>query len=382
MRGYRIDIWDSTTGDGRSLCRRTARYELNDGRVVVEPSPEEESTVRLAATKSTDKTAIRTCSISTKRWCPGPAGAWPRRRRVARSSRTTRVDKTSTQTEAEVPPGLNFKSRFEAVKGSLPRLRFGRAYWIRARAVDLAGNSLRRRQATSAASSRRRHARRVPALRAGRRRRSSRCSRHPARSRQPAEGESMSRMAIRSFNDTPADNATPTPQIAHRVAAPPQVSVRDAEQHGKLDGGGKVDATLFNLLANQKDLDADESGRSDSRSEDADAGPARCRRRSRPPSRSTKPGRALTYLPDPLAVEVAARVFDHPNIADIGDHPDPALPGRRCGPRRSRSSSRSTTTRRMRRTSTRRRASSACHCQKPCARRSAVDDADDEGAGD
>ena len=39
-------------------------------------------------------------------------------------------------------------------------------------------------------------------------------------------------------------------------------------------------------------------------------------------------GRALTYLPDPLAVEVAVRVFDHPEHRGHRDHPDPALSGR------------------------------------------------------
>ena len=31
---------------------------------------------------------------------------------------------------------------FKALPGTLPRLRYGRSYWLRARAVDLAGNSL------------------------------------------------------------------------------------------------------------------------------------------------------------------------------------------------------------------------------------------------
>ena len=139
------------------------------------------------------------------------------------------------------------------MKGSLPRLRFGRAYWIRARAVDLAGNSLEPQATDFGGEEPSVHARRylryepvaapiVALLSAA------------GSIEKPAEGESMLRMAIRSFNDTPADNTTPTAQMAHRVAAPPQVSVRDAEQHSMLDWDGKVDATLFNLLAHQKDL--------------------------------------------------------------------------------------------------------------------------------
>ena len=117
--------------------------------------------------------------------------------------------------------------------------------------------------------------------------------------------------------------------MAHRVAAPPRVSVRDAEQHGMLDRDGKVDATLFNLLAHQKDVDAARRRRRRFAKRSC-----RCRVRSMPRRSPTtfavyEAGRALTYLPDPLAVEVAARVFDHPNIADSGDHPHSPLPDRR-----------------------------------------------------
>ena len=83
-----------------------------------------------------------------------------------------------------------------------------------------------------------------------------------------------------------------------------------------LDAAGKVDGDAFDLLANQKDLDPANPAAGAARGE-----AAHCRGRS-----TTRPvetvfavyeaGRALTYLPDPLAVEVAARVFDHPNIAD------------------------------------------------------------------
>ena len=52
------------------------------------------------------------------------------------------VDKKTTETESELPPGMTFKTTFKALRGSLPRLRFGRRYRMRGRVVDLAGNSL------------------------------------------------------------------------------------------------------------------------------------------------------------------------------------------------------------------------------------------------
>src|SRR5205085_4560297 len=46
--------------------------------------------------------------------------------------------------DPENPPATPFKmtTEFAVVSGSLPSLRFGRSYRVRARAVDLAGNSL------------------------------------------------------------------------------------------------------------------------------------------------------------------------------------------------------------------------------------------------
>ena len=76
---------------------------------------------------------------------------------------------TAAQTEAALPPGLRFSSRFRAVRGSLPRLRYGRRYWLRARAVDLAGNSLPASEKDFGPGGPGGQRAAVPALRAGRR---------------------------------------------------------------------------------------------------------------------------------------------------------------------------------------------------------------------
>jgi hypothetical protein len=314
VRGYRIDIWDSVTESWQSLCRRTAHYELGDAPLVVTVLPEEESVVRLAATKSSDPASnadmlyLHEALVS---WTGWSLAARPPGRAIKPDDS---FQKTGDQTEAEIPPGLKFSSRFTPVKGSLPRLRFGRSYWIRARAVDLAGNSL--------APSTKDFAAETPATKA-----QAYLRYEPVAAPviallsqtgtlgRPLEGESMARVAIRSFNDTPADNVVPATQVAHRVAAPPQVSIRDAEQHGALDRDGRLDSTLFNLLAHQKDVDP----------RDASAAVRELKLQLQAPL-DTAPaettfavyesGRELTYLPDPLAVEVAVRVFDHPNIPD------------------------------------------------------------------
>jgi hypothetical protein len=109
-------------------------------------------------------------------------------------------------------------------------------------------------------------------------------------------------------------NTIPTTQVARRFAVPPQVSARDAEYHGKLDAGGKVDPTTFDLLANQKDLDARDPNAALVEERLPTQGPL-----GGAPAEAVfavyRDGRALTYLPDPLAEVVAARIFGHPGIA-------------------------------------------------------------------
>jgi hypothetical protein len=312
LRGYRFDIWDSTSSAWASLCRRTAQYTIGDPSVqVVVTLEEEESTLRVAATTSADPTSnANTVSLheAMLTWNGWSLAASPPGRNILPDGT---VDASQDQSEATVPPGLNFTSRFQPVKGSLPRLRFGRKYWMRARAVDLAGNSLDfgptdfggENAATNAIPFLRFEPVAAPVL--------ALISQGGA-IEAPGPGESIARMAIRSYNDTPADNATPTTEQVNRAAVPPRVNARDAEQHGMLDKGGRVDAGTFTML---KDRDVDGHDplavvREVQLQTEGPLGSA--------PLETTfavyEIGRAMTYLPDPLAAEVAVRIFDHPQI--------------------------------------------------------------------
>ena len=310
VRGYRIDIWDGKTQVWRSLCERQALYDINEGAITIVPEGEE-GTVRLGATKSSDKTSnpdllfLHEALISWTGWsltAPPPGRA---------ITPDDKVDKSSAATEAEIPPGLHFKTRFKPRIGSLPRLRYGRQYWIRARAVDLAGNSLAPSEQSFGPEKPEEQARQffryepvlapVIAL-----------LRPPAGlTPAPAEGESMQRIAIRTLNDI--KNEVPHEKDSWRAAVPPQASVRDAEQHGKLDAGGQLDATTFNLLANVKDRDATDPAAAVLQEKIPMTGPL-----DPAPVGTTfavyADGASLTYLPDPLAEEVAVRVFRHPNF--------------------------------------------------------------------
>ena len=312
VRGFRFDVWDGATGVWRSLCRRTASYSVGDA-VVVEPlAGEEESAVRLAATKSPDNQTnqdllwLHEAIVS---WAGWSLAAPPPGRAIKPDDEVG----TEAQTEAVIPPGLNFSSRFRAVHGSLPRLRFGRRYWMRARAVDLAGNSLLPRDEDFGPEDPERNARAflryepvaapvVALVNAG------------GVTERPAEGESMYRMAIRSHNDTPDDNKKPTTETARRFAVPQQVSVREAEQHGMLDRNGSVDSKTFDMLAKQKDRSADDPAAALVEEAIPTSGPLE----EGPAQKTTfavyKDGEGLTYLPDPLAEEVAIRISGIPGV--------------------------------------------------------------------
>ena len=106
---------------------------------------------------------------------------------------------------------------------TLPRLRFGRAYRMRARAVDITGRSLalqagdtRLHAATPNAVS---YLRYEPVA-----------SPVLARIEKPVPGESMERVVIRT-----ADDAASTTEESIRVVCPPRISQQLAEQHGMFD---------------------------------------------------------------------------------------------------------------------------------------------------
>ena len=249
MRGYRIDIWEDVSKQWHSLCQRKARYDIGEGTAVIDV-PAEEGTVRLAATTSSDPASnqdiiwLHETLVAWPGWslCAPPLG------RTIGHDLETHTDPVK-DAEPEVPPGLRLRSEFNVLPGSLPRLRYGRRYWLRARVVDLAGNSLDLQTKDFGPENPGQNAQpyyryepiSAPAI--------ALLKPTPATVDAPAEGESMERMAVRSFNDTPTLNSVPTPQRTRRVAVPSRTTQRDAEQHGVLDHTGAIDPALFAMLA-------------------------------------------------------------------------------------------------------------------------------------
>lgn len=303
VRGFRFDVWSNKTERWHSLCERIARYTLNGGAVRLE-GVHEEGTVRLAATTAADDSRpdLLWLHEAVMSWSGWSLAARPPMRSILPDDATEAGGAAPVSPGVpEVPAGLRLETDFEAAPGSLPRLRYGRQYALRARVVDLAGNSLPpsprdyadERPADEATTFFRFDPITSPALalvRAG------------GVLEKPAEGESMERLAVRTFNEV-FDDPAPSAQIARRHAVPTRTSVHEAELHGMLDAGGVVDPATFTMLATR---DADLAAETFDQ-----VGPLGGQ--VAPVTYAVlDEGATLPYLPDPLCVRLHARFFGHP----------------------------------------------------------------------
>lgn len=254
LRGYRLDVAPVpdpvSPGRWHTLCAREGRYRLT---AIDEPLtlPADEGYVSGASTTSSaDDDADpddHYLHESVFRWTGWSLCA-------PRPGRTLRAEPVpDSQLQAERPTVINDEAEngngiaatFRAAKGSLPRLRFGQLYRMRARLVDLAGNSLavddaslgELENATAAVGYWRFEPVDPPAL--------------VPRGRF-GEGESLERMVIRSNFDVDAEAYLSSPDFAAAVAlpasqdyeyrgvderhvVPPKSSQQQCEQHGLFD---------------------------------------------------------------------------------------------------------------------------------------------------
>lgn len=317
VRGYRADVRDDRTGRWQSLCRRDGVYTLvNDGAILT--SEDEEGVVRLAAAESADGENPDVLKIHEglfvwRGWslcAPLPMPALGLADEVA-------------EPENAAPEGLPLEADFTVRRGSLPSLRFGRSYQMRLRLVDLAGNSAPYDPAleappgvASAAEAFLRHEPVEPpnlALVAG-------------AGEDPLDGESMTRLAVRTFNDTfDAPPPAAPPQVRRQVLAP-RVSHLFAERSGALDtADGVPDPDLFPLLAARDIAPPEVELESEAWAPDEAPPPVPVRTRYAAAPETY----ALTYLPDPLARGVVIRVLglahvDPQEIFRIDLYPGPA----------------------------------------------------------
>lgn len=279
VRGWRVDVWDAQTSQWYSLCRRVGTYQFRNASQGVDrtlSNIEDEGWVTSGARDSMDETNSMHLHEILFRW-----EGW--------SLVAPRPDKPMPEESAPPAPFARFglEADFVPVRGSLPRLRFGRQYRLRARLVDLAGNGIswtspEMTHASEPVTYARHEPVGAPAV-------------VPREDISKAPGETVDTIVLRSLNQAgtagqPTDasaaqaaDRTRTTAVAARHIAPPRTSVQMAELHGMLDSptGMRGDPATFQMLVDH-DQPLQEFYNGD-----------------RLP---------LAYLPDPLATTVAVKI--------------------------------------------------------------------------
>jgi len=222
VRGYRIDVFDTKTATWRSLCERTGVYRfLEAAGGPLDETAADEGFVQFAVTEPRDPAAPRSLRTGETlfTWNGWSLAA-------GRPGLAIMPDDSHADPANDAVTPFKIETKFAARSGSLPRLRFGRKYRIRARVADLAGNSVTdpaqtAKFATDVPQT-------TPEITAVRYEPLS----PPILMLQaaPVEGESLERLVVR----TPAVGGLGAQTARH--VAPPKVSQLMAELHGKFDG--------------------------------------------------------------------------------------------------------------------------------------------------
>jgi hypothetical protein len=215
VRGYRVDVWDQQAGKWFSLCRRVGTYKF------LEPS----KTLTLEDEGWVSSAAVESAKEPNKIYVHETMFRWEGWSLVA--PRPGKPVENETGVPAETDK-FGVQVSFAAKPGSLPRLRFGREYRMRARMVDLAGNSLSLEEAGDAAA--------TPPYTYFRTEPVPPPVVIPRRPLDDSPGESVEIIAIRSRNDAPAKDDDVISDTSQRHLAPPRTSELMAETHGEFDG--------------------------------------------------------------------------------------------------------------------------------------------------
>ena len=267
--GYRMDVLHTGAGGWRSLHRRRVSY-----RVAVPDPPDvapvaDEGFVRRGVTEQTGVEPLYAADTLC-RWDGWSLSAPRPGKAVSVDPRAPEDGVPETQPQrvrnAALPDGLPLEATVTVEPGSLPRLRFGAAYQVRLRVVDLAGNSPSVTAATEALEGVGGLVLPGPAEGGG----------EPYRRFEPLgspelvaraevrEGESLVRLVIRSDPELPAAAwAQAHPgylPVCERHVVPPKTSQLMAERHGAFEaaiGTGTGVAEAYALARREKGTLAD-----------------------------------------------------------------------------------------------------------------------------
>ena len=240
VRGYRIDIWDSDTRKWHSLCNRIGTYKVSDQTPHL---PADEGCVSVALSKPGDNSqSINRLSEALFKW-DGWSLVAARPGKLIRDAEAP-IDFNNLNTINSMGVAVNFT----VPPQSLPRLRFGTRYRVRARLVDLAGNSRDLKEFSDDdfqyATPEKPYLRYEPVG-----------SPSVVYRTKNKPGESIENVIIRSNYDTASDDYDKKNSLkeypAERHIVAPRTSETMVEMHGKLDG--MPPNKSYDLIANQKD---------------------------------------------------------------------------------------------------------------------------------
>lgn len=274
VRGQRIDVLDviarlwAPKPQWRSLCLRVGTYNFTKG-TGASRSIADEGFISAGVSQSADSKQPRPDLFLHESICRWDGWSLSARR----PGKTITQDEAAEKLKNKAETFFKLEATFKAQSKTLPSLRFGRRYRLRARAVDLAGNSLPpggdaidAALCTSEVTYARFEPVGAPVV---------------VSTELFKEGESLERVVIRSTPTTPA--VLP----AERHLAPPRCSPQLAEQHGVLDGPGGLRSDAYKLITERdKVFHEDQAAVKDP---------------SKMIARAADGTLLLPYLPDPLS---------------------------------------------------------------------------------
>lgn len=231
LHGYRVDVFDESSRRWYPLCRRKVTYTV--GAATIASVTDEGYVSTALGHGGTDDQPTNQLHQAVFRWTGWSMVAPPLGKML---------DGADELADPVPPAAANtpYRTDIAAAPGSLPALRYGRVYRLRARLVDVAGRSLEFTPdpdltAASPAIRFRRYDPVPPPVVVSR--------------RAVTAGESASVLVVRTDNSDPADIRPGLPCERHLLA--PKAAVATLAFHGVLDIAGehRPDPAVYRLLA-------------------------------------------------------------------------------------------------------------------------------------